>query len=211
MRTRLLQHLQKKTTWFKSIVALTCLLLTSASAFAQTKTVTGTVTDAANEPLIGASVLVQGTSTGTITDMDGKYSISVTPDDVLAFSYVGMTSQSVKVGAQTVINVTLKEDSQVLAETVVIGYGSAKKRDLTGSITNIKGEELANKPAMNPLSSLQGKVAGVQTPDVPAPTRKFVFAVQTLSTDINLCISLTDYSTITSTSSTRRISNPWRF
>ena len=60
--------------------------------------------------------------------MDGKYSISVTPDDVLAFSYVGMTSQSVKVGAQTVINVTLKEDSQVLAETVVIGYGSAKKR-----------------------------------------------------------------------------------
>ena len=101
MRTRLLQDLQKKTIRFKSIVALTCLLLTSVSAFAQTKTVTGTVTDAANEPLIGASVLVQGTSTGTITDMDGKYSISVTPDDVLAFSYVGMTSQSVKVGAQT--------------------------------------------------------------------------------------------------------------
>lgn len=68
-----------------------------------------------------------------------------------------MTSQTIKVGTQNVINVTLKEDSQVLAETVVIGYGSAKKRDLTGSITNIKGEELANKPAMNPLSSLQGK------------------------------------------------------
>ena len=135
MRTRLLQDLQKKTIRFKSIVALTCLLLTSVSAFAQTKTVTGTVTDAANEPLIGASVLVQGTSTGTITDMDGKYSISVTPEDVLVFSYVGMTTQSVKVGAQNVINVTLKEDSQVLAETVVIGYGSAKKRDLTGSIT----------------------------------------------------------------------------
>ena len=68
----------------------------------------GTVTDAANEPLIGASVLVQGTSTGTITDMDGKYSISVTPEDVLAFSYVGMTSQTIKVGTQNVINVTLK-------------------------------------------------------------------------------------------------------
>ncbi|MCS3163033.1 carboxypeptidase-like regulatory domain-containing protein [Bacteroides faecis] len=162
MRTRLLQDLQKKTIWFKSIVALTCLLLTSASAFAQTKTVTGTVTDATNEPLIGASVLVQGTSTGTITDMDGKYSISVTPEDVLVFSYVGMNAQSVKVGTQNVINVTLKEDSQMLAETVVIGYGSAKKRDLTGSITNIKGEEIANKPATNPLSSLQGKVAGVQ-------------------------------------------------
>ena len=162
MRTILLQHLQKKAIRSKSIMTLVCLLLASASAFAQTKTVTGTVTDAANEPLIGASVLVQGTSTGTITDMDGKYSISVTPEDVLAFSYVGMTSQTVKVGTQNVINVTLKEDSQVLAETVVIGYGSAKKRDLTGSITNIKGEELANKPAMNPLSSLQGKVAGVQ-------------------------------------------------
>ena len=137
-------------------MTLVYLLLASASAFAQTKTVTGTVTDAANEPLIGASVLVQGTSTGTITDMDGKYSISVTRR-VLAFSYVGMTSQTIKVGTQNVINVTLKEDSQVLAETVVIGYGSAKKRDLTGSITNIKGEELANKPAMNPLSSFRGK------------------------------------------------------
>ena len=146
MRTRLLQHLQKKAIRSRSIMTLFCLLLTSTSVFAQTKTVTGTVTDAANEPLIGASVLVQGTSTGTITDMDGKYSISVTPEDVLAFSYVGMTSQTIKVGTQNVINVTLKEDSQVLAETVVIGYGSAKKRDLTGSITNIKGEELANKP-----------------------------------------------------------------
>ena len=162
MRTRLLQHLQKKAIRSRSIMTLVCLLLASASVFAQTKTVTGTVTDAANEPLIGASVLVQGTSTGTITDMDGKYSISVTPEDVLVFSYVGMTSQTIKVGAQNVINVTLKEDSQVLAETVVIGYGSAKKRDLTGSITNVKGEEIANKPAMNPLSSLQGKVAGVQ-------------------------------------------------
>ena len=132
MRTRLLQHLQKKAIRSRSIMTLVCLLLTSTSVFAQTKTVTGTVTDAANEPLIGASVLVQGTSTGTITDMDGKYSISVTPEDVLAFSYVGMTSQTIKVGTQNVINVTLKEDSQVLAETVVIGYGSAKKRVRSG-------------------------------------------------------------------------------
>ena len=186
MRTRLLQDLQKKTIWFKSIVALTCLLLTSASAFAQTKTVTGTVTDATNEPLIGASVLVQGTSTGTITDMDGKYSISVTPEDVLVFSYVGMNAQSVKVGTQNVINVTLKEDSQMLAETVVIGYGSAKKRDLTGSITNIKGEEIANKPATNPLSSLQGKVAGVQI--VNSGRAGAVSVVQTPSTDTNRCM-----------------------
>ena len=162
MRTRFLQHLQKKAFRLKSIMALSCLLLTSVSAFAQTKTVTGTITDATNEPLIGVSVVVQGTSAGTVTNMDGNYSISVTPEDVLVFSYVGMATQSIKVGTQRVINVTLKEDSQILAETVVIGYGSAKKRDLTGSITNIKGDEIANKPAMNPLSSLQGKVAGVQ-------------------------------------------------
>ena len=192
---------------------LTCLLLGSISVFAQTKTVTGTVTDAANEPLIGASVLVQGTSTGTITDMDGKYSISVTPEDVLVFSYVGMTTQSIKVGTQSIINVTLKEDSQVLAETVVIGYGSAKKRDLTGSITNVKGEEIANKPAMNPLSSLQGKVAGVQivNQDEPGPIRKSVSVVQTPSMDINRCTLSTVYSMIISTSLIRKISSRWRF
>ena len=162
MKTKRTQHLQKKTSWFKSMVALACLLLTSASVFAQSKTVTGTVTDTANEPLIGASVQIQGTTSGAITDMDGKYSVNVTPEDVLVFSYIGMVTQTVKVGTQNVINVVLKEDSHMLAETVVIGYGTAKKRDLTGSITNIKGDDIANMPSTNPLSSLQGKVSGVQ-------------------------------------------------
>lgn len=154
-----LRHCRQK---LRTLCALACLLLMVTSLSAQEKTVTGTVTDSANEPLIGASVLIQGTSNGTITDIDGKYSITASPQDVLEFSYVGMVKQDVKVGTQHVINVTLKEDSQMLAETVVIGYGSAKKRDLTGSITNIKGAEIANKPSTNPLSSLQGKVAGVQ-------------------------------------------------
>lgn len=146
----------------RTFCALVCLLLMTNSLFAQEKTVTGTVTDSANEPLIGASVVIQGTANGTITDIDGKYSIIASPENVLEFSYVGMVKKDVKVGSQNVINVTLEEDSQMLAETVVIGYGSAKKRDLTGSITNIKGAEIANKPSTNPLSSLQGKVAGVQ-------------------------------------------------
>ncbi|WP_455669227.1 SusC/RagA family TonB-linked outer membrane protein [Phocaeicola sp.] len=154
-----LRHCRQK---LRTLCALACLLLMVTSLSAQEKTVTGIVTDSANEPLIGASVLIQGTSNGTITDIDGKYSITASPQDVLEFSYVGMVKQDVKVGTQHVINVTLKEDSQMLAETVVIGYGSAKKRDLTGSITNIKGAEIANKPSTNPLSSLQGKVAGVQ-------------------------------------------------
>ena len=163
MKTKPLRPLrQKRALWLKSVFVLTCLLLSASVAMAQTKTVTGTVTDSTHEPLIGASILVKGTSTGAITDMNGKYSISVTPEDVLVFSYVGYEKQEIKVGQQTVINVTLKDDSQMLAETVIIGYGSAKKRDLTGSITNIKGSEIANKPATNPLSSLQGKIAGVQ-------------------------------------------------
>lgn len=162
MKTRLLKNLQRKTLWLRGIGTLAFLLLISTTTFAQTKTVTGMVKDQLKEPLIGASVLIQGTSTGTITDLEGRYSIAAQPDDILVFSYVGMTPQSIKVGAQSVINVTLNEDSQTLAETVVIGYGSAKKRDLTGTITNIKGGEIANKPATNPIASIQGKVAGVQ-------------------------------------------------
>ena len=152
----------ERASWLKSLFLLVCLVLSGTTVFAQEKTVTGVVTDSFNEPLIGASIVVQGTTNGVITDLDGKYSIKVTPGATLQFSYVGMEKQSVKVGNQNVINVQLKDDSQMLAETVVIGYGSAKKRDLTGSITNIKGDEIANKPVANPLSALQGKVAGVQ-------------------------------------------------
>ena len=115
MKTKPLRLLrQKRASWLKSVFVLTCLLLSTSVAMAQTKTVTGTVTDSFNEPLIGASILVKGTSTGAVTDMDGKYSISVTPNDVLVFSYVGYEKQEIKVGQQTVINVTLKDDSQML-------------------------------------------------------------------------------------------------
>ena len=152
----------EKASWLKSLFLLVCLVLSGTTVFAQEKTVTGVVTDSFNEPLIGASIVVQGTTNGVITDLDGKYSIKVTPGATLQFSYVGMEKQSIKVGNQSIINVQLKDDSQMLAETVVIGYCSAKKRDLTGSITNIKGDEIANKPVANPLSALQGKVAGVQ-------------------------------------------------
>ena len=155
-------NLPKKKTGRLRNLFLTVCLLASTAASAQEKTVTGTVTDALGDPLIGATVLVQGTSNGVITDIDGRYSIQATPENTLDFSYVGMVKQAVKVGSQSVINVQMKDDSQMLAETVVIGYGSAKKRDLTGSITNIKGDEIANKPVVNPVSALQGKIAGVQ-------------------------------------------------
>ena len=152
----------EKAFWLKNLFLIACLLFTATPGFSQNKTVTGTVTDATGEPLIGASVLQQGTSNGVITDIDGKYSIQVPPEATLEFSYVGMVKQAVKVGNRSVIDVQMNDDSQMLAETVVIGYGSAKKRDLTGSITNIKGDEIANKPVVNPVAALQGKIAGVQ-------------------------------------------------
>ena len=155
-------NLPKKKTGRLRNLFLTVCLLASVAASAQEKTVTGTVTDALGDPLIGATVLVQGTSNGVITDIDGRYSIQATPENTLDFSYVGMVKQAIKVGSQSIIDVRMKDDSQMLAETVVIGYGSAKKRDLTGSITNIKGDEIANKPVVNPVSALQGKIAGVQ-------------------------------------------------
>ena len=152
----------KRALRLKNLFLTVCFLLIGTAAFSQERTITGVVTDSFKEPLIGVSIVVQGTNTGVVTGLDGDYSIQVPPNATLDFSYVGMEKQSIKVGNQSVINVQMKEDSQMLAETVVIGYGSAKKRDLTGSITNIKGDEIANKPVANPLSALQGKVAGVQ-------------------------------------------------
>ncbi len=146
----------------KSMLLLAVFSLTLLPLHAQNNTIRGQVTDSFNDPLIGVSILVQGTATGTTTDLDGNYSLTASPDAVLEFSYIGMVKQTIQVSNQTVINVTMQDDSQMLAETVVIGYGVARKRDLTGSITNIKADEIANRPATNPLSSLQGKVAGVQ-------------------------------------------------
>lgn len=149
--------------FMRGFMFLACLLLVSTvSIYAQTKTITGKVADASGEPLIGVSIKIQGTSTGTVTDIDGTYSLTAKSGDVLEFSYVGMKTQLVTVSSQSTINITLEDDAQLLAETVVIGYGTAKKRDLTGSIVSIKADEIANRPSANPLASLQGKVAGVQ-------------------------------------------------
>ena len=146
----------------KSLLALCACLLTGILYPMQAQTVTGTVRDKAGESLIGVSVVVEGTTNGTITDFDGQYSIAATEGDVLVFSYIGMETEQRTVGVNHVIDVTLEESSVMLTETVVIGYGSAKKRDLTGSIASFKGADVADRPATNPIASIQGKVAGVQ-------------------------------------------------
>ena len=132
-------------------------------ASAQDLVVTGKVTDQNNESLIGAAITIKGTSTGTITDFDGNYSLKVSSsDDVLIFSYIGFTPQEVQVKGRQVINVTLGEDVTALDEVVVVGYGVQKKSHLTGSVTKVETDGLVDIPSPRIDQVLQGKIAGVQ-------------------------------------------------
>ncbi|HEY6503237.1 MAG TPA: TonB-dependent receptor [Chitinophagaceae bacterium] len=124
-------------------------------------TVTGKVSSASGEALFGVSVNVKGSTVGTTTDANGNYSLTVPDNAVLVFSSVGFVTAEETVAGRTVINITLQVSTQVLDQVVVVGYGTQRKRDLTGSISSVKGEELAKMPATNPMSSMQGKVPGL--------------------------------------------------
>ena len=138
------------------------ILLMNRTAIQQKGTViTGIVEDVSGMPIIGANVTIKGTMKGTITDVDGKFTLEVGEGAVLIVSYIGYVEQSVSVGKQSSITVTLKEDTQALDEVVVVGYGTFKKSDLTGAITQVKGDEIANLPLRSAADALQGKAAGV--------------------------------------------------
>ena len=140
---------------------LALMAVCSTVALAQGK-VSGTVVDAQGEPIIGASVMVKGTTTGTVTDFDGKFTIQKVPQNgTLAISYVGYRTQSVAVAGKSQISVTLEEDKQLLDEVVVVGYGVQRKSDVTGALTRVGEKELASKPVANAFEALQGKAAGV--------------------------------------------------
>ena len=127
---------------------------------AQAKVVTGQVTDQNGEPIIGANVVVKGTTAGTITDLDGNYSLDVPENATLVFSYLGMATQEIPVTGNTV-SVVLKEDNQVLEEVVVTGYGTTKKRDLVTSVSSVNADQLKDVPVASAAEALQGKMAGV--------------------------------------------------
>ncbi len=128
---------------------------------AQEIRITGKVTSSSGEPLAGASISVKGSRTGVVTDAAGNFSITVPDDAVLIISSVGYESQEVSVKGKTVINVSLRLSEKIQDAVVVIGYGTASKRDLTGSIVKLSGKDVADKPNVNPVASLQGKVAGL--------------------------------------------------
>ena len=143
---------------------ITCLLFCFYMATGQTKTVTGHVTDSAQNGLPNVTVKVKNQSGGTTTDASGNFSITVpTSNAVLVFNYVGMKAQEVTVGDQSNITVTLLPDNEnsTLNEVVVIGYGTVRKSDLTGAVATVKGDRLMDRPAPNVTQALQGKVAGV--------------------------------------------------
>jgi len=143
------------------LLFLVLLAVCSTMAWAQGK-VTGKVVDATGEPIIGASVLVKGTSTGTVTDFDGNFTIANVPQNAtLVFSYVGYRTQNIAVSGKSAIDVTLEEDKQLLDEVVVVGYGVQRKSDVTGALTRVGEKELNAKPVANAFEALQGKAAGV--------------------------------------------------
>ena len=148
------------------VVAVLCL----QTLLAQNKTIRGTIVDSFSEPIIGASAHVKGTYIGTISDLNGNYTLENVPEDaVITFSYIGMIPQEIAVKGKNVINVQLKDDVQKLEEVVVIGYGSAKAKDLTSPITVVKGEALLSTPASSPMAAMQGKVAGVNVTNSGTP------------------------------------------
>ena len=154
-----MQDKQKSCKGLMRAVVLALLLLNSAMMFAQSA-VTGQVKDQTGEPLIGVSILEQGTNNGTVTDIDGNFRLNVAQGKTLNISYIGYKTQTVRVSGQT-LNVVLEEENTNLNEVVVVGYGTMRRKDVTSSITTVKADDLNKGVFSDPASMLQGKVAGL--------------------------------------------------
>lgn len=144
------------------ILGITCLLLVQMTAFAQSRKISGTVTDNNGEPVIGASIMLQNkTGVGTITDIDGKYSIDVTDADVIEASCLGFKTLAEKVGKRAIVDIVLEIDSNILDDVVVIGYGTAKRANLAGAVSTADKKTFQSKPSATPTNALQGVLPGV--------------------------------------------------
>ena len=150
--------MKNKLLYLLSIMLVTLL---STSIYAQEKSVKGKIIDEAGFPIPGASLLIKGTNKGSTTDMDGNYSISAKPGDVIVFTYLGYKTVEETVTEANNYNISLVPTQSQLEEVVVVGYGTQKKSDVTGSLTRVSAEELNNRPVNNALEALQGKAAGV--------------------------------------------------
>lgn len=136
--------------------------IAQTSSSQQKKTITGTIVDPSGMPVIGANVMVKGTTNGTITDMDGKFSLEVPKESMLVVSYIGYANQEIKVSNQTNLSIALKEDVEALDELVVVGYGTQIKRAVTGAVQSLDAEDMEDLPVSQISQKMQGKFAGVQ-------------------------------------------------
>jgi len=152
----------KKTTKAILITLLSgVLFILSANAQTGTINVRGTITDDTGEAVIGANIRLQGTSLGTVTDFDGHFTLQAPADGVLEISYIGYRTQEIAINNRTTINVVMEEDSEMLEELVVIGYGTVKKDDATGSVIAISADKINRGLATSPADLLAGQIAGV--------------------------------------------------
>ena len=157
-RTALVAGMCLSLTWMNSPQALAA---NDFYAAQQTKSISGVVVDASGIPVIGANVLEKGTTNGVITDLDGNFTLNVNPGATLVISFIGYVSQEIVVGEQNTYNITLKEDTEVLDEVVVVGYGVQKKKLVTGATVEVKGEDIAKRNTINALGALQNQSPGV--------------------------------------------------
>jgi TonB-linked SusC/RagA family outer membrane protein len=163
---------KNKTVWNirRKIILSICLCICTFSLFAQNK-ITGKVTDASGEVVVGANVMEKGTSNGVMTDQDGNFSFTVSGNAVLQISFIGYISQEIAVGNRTSLDITLVDDTQALDEVVVVGYGTQKKVNLSGAVASIGSDKIANRPITNATLALQGLAANMtiaQTTGSPA-------------------------------------------
>lgn len=158
-------------------------MLSSLNILAQDqKKVTGVITDLKGEPIIGASVVAKGTTTATISDIDGTFSLDVSNNPVLTISYIGYISQEVPTLGKSDLKIILKEDSRILDEIVIVGYGVMRKIDLTGSVSSISAKTIKDKPVANIGEALQGRASGVQVISSGKPGDNVSFRIRGIST-----------------------------
>ena len=161
MQHEILSRFAKHAQSARRLMALAAVMLCAAAIGWAQSALTGTVTDEFGDGLIGVNVMVKGTTVGTITDIDGNYSLQAQQGQTLVFSYVGYTTQEAKVAGQRVINVKMSEDNQALEETVVVGFASQKKVNLTGAVAAIDSKAMENRGITSVAAGMQGTMPGV--------------------------------------------------
>ena len=142
------------------IALMFILAIMAGGVYAQN--ITGNVTDSSGEPIIGATIMETGTNNGTVTDLDGNFTLNNVKGNQITVSYIGMKTQTVNIAGKSTVNITLEDESTTLNDVVVIGYGTVRKKDLTGAVSTVKGQDLAKVPVTNVAEALTGKLAGVQ-------------------------------------------------